>query len=66
MAALPVIAVGTRATPRPITLLELVRAVSEVTSDEREIAATVIHMLRSGRVKLRGCLRDEKLEDLLR
>ncbi len=40
-----------------ITLLDLVRAVGEVTDDDREIVATVLHMLRSGRVRLSGSFR---------
>ena len=39
------------------TLLDLVRAVGEVTDDDREIVATVLHMLRSGRVRLSGNFR---------
>ena len=38
--------------PRPLTLLELVEAVGEVTRDEQEVVATVVWMLQSGRVKL--------------
>ena len=37
---------------QPLTLFELVAAVSEVTDDEREIVATVDWMLASGRVRL--------------
>ena len=39
------------------TLLELVRALSEVTESEEEIVATVVEMLRSGRVRLCGNFR---------
>ena len=39
------------------TLLDLVRAIGEVTDDDREIVATVLHMLRSGRVCLSGNFR---------
>ena len=39
------------------TLLDLVRVVGEVTDDDREIVATVLHMLRSGRVRLSGSFR---------
>jgi hypothetical protein len=39
------------------TLLELVRAVSEVTEDDREVVATVMGLLRSGRVRLSGSFR---------
>ncbi|MGH0037847.1 MAG: hypothetical protein ACQGVK_22690 [Myxococcota bacterium] len=46
--------------PEPIesTLLDLVRSVSEVTHDDREVVATVRHMIRSGRVRLCGIFRD--------
>ena len=46
------------AEPEQVTLLELVRAVSEVTDDDREIVATVRHMLQSGRVRLCGNFRN--------
>jgi len=39
------------------TLLDLVRVLSEITDDENEIVATVIHMLRTGSVKLTGSFR---------
>lgn len=39
------------------TLLELVRAVSEVVDDEREVVATVVDMLESGRARLTGNFR---------
>lgn len=41
------------------TLLELVRAVSDVTDDDREVVATVMHLLRSGRVRLVGNFRGQ-------
>ena len=44
--------------PEQVTLLELVRAVSEVTDDEREVVATVRAMLLSGRVRLCGNFRN--------
>jgi hypothetical protein len=44
------------------TLLELIEAISEVTEDDREVVATVLHMLASGRVRLCGNFRDEPLE----
>jgi hypothetical protein len=44
------------------TLLELVRVVSEVTDDDREVVATVMEMLRSGRVRLCGTLRGATLD----
>lgn len=43
------------------TLLELVRVVSELTDDDREVVATVMEMLRSGRVRLCGTFRGSKL-----
>jgi hypothetical protein len=45
-----------------LTLLELVRAVAEVTEDDREIVATVAHMLKSGHVRLTGNFRDTPIE----
>jgi len=50
--------------PRETTLLELVRTISEVTNDEREVVATVLHMLDSGRVRLCGNFRGAPIEDL--
>ena len=44
--------------PEQVTLLELVRAISEVTDDEREVVATVRDMLQSGRVRLCGNFRN--------
>jgi hypothetical protein len=40
------------------TLLDLVQAICEVTADDREVVATVRHLLRSGRVRLCGNFRD--------
>ena len=37
-----------------LNLIDLIEAVGEVTHDETEIVATVIHMLESGRVRLCG------------
>ena len=47
---------------RHVTLLELVAAVSEATPDDREVVATVLHMLRSGSATLCGSFRNEPLE----
>ena len=57
---------GSRTRPGPldVTLLELVRAVSEVTDDEREIVATVLSLLHTGKVRLCGNFRGAPLEDL--
>jgi hypothetical protein len=43
--------------PAEATLLDLVRAVSDETEDEREVVATVLHLVRSGRVRLVGSFR---------
>ncbi len=48
---------------RATTLLALVRAVSEVTRDDREVVATILHMLRSGEVRLSGNFRNHPIED---
>ena len=48
---------------RATTLLALVRAVSEVTRDDREVVATILHMLRSGEVRLCGNFRNHPVED---
>ena len=45
-----------------VTLWELVWAVSQVADDEREVIATVAHMLQSGSVKLVGNFRDCPLQ----
>ena len=54
---------GNAAKPAPkasvdTTLLELVRTLGEVTSDESEIVATALHMLRSGSIQLTGSSQD--------
>jgi len=49
--------------PHPCTLLELVRVLSEITSDENEVVATAIHMICSGSVRLIGNFRDALPED---
>lgn len=51
--------------PIGTTLLELVQAVAEQTHDDREVVATVRHMLRSGRVRLTGNFRDVPVEKFL-
>ena len=45
-----------------VTLLELISAVSSATRDDREVVATVLHMLRRGSVRLRGSFRNEPIE----
>ncbi len=42
------------------TLLHLIEAVAEVTNCDREVVATVAHMLNSGRVLLRRPARNEQ------
>jgi hypothetical protein len=37
-----------------LTLLDLIQAVSEVAANEREVLATVAHLINSGRVRLCG------------
>jgi hypothetical protein len=44
-----------------VTLWELLWAVSEVADDEREVVATVAHMLTSGSVRLVGNVRDRAI-----
>jgi hypothetical protein len=51
--------------PQTVTLLELVRAFTEVADDEREVIATVLHMLTTGSVRLCGILRDEPIDSFL-
>ena len=43
--------------PLALTLLELVEAVSDVTTNEDEVVATVQHILRTGRIRLCGNFR---------
>ena len=50
--------------PHPCTLLELVRVLSEITDDEHEVVATVIHMLCSGSVRLVGNFRGASFKDM--
>lgn len=47
---------------RDTTLLELVGAICDVTSDDEEVVATVLHMLRTGRVRLCGNFRGRQLD----
>jgi hypothetical protein len=43
--------------PLSLTLLELVEAVNDVTSNDDEVVATVRHMLQTGRIRLCGNFR---------
>ena len=60
--SVPVRALG--GDPARVTLLDLVRAVSESAKDEREVVATVRQMLKSGVVRLGGTFREVPVEDL--
>jgi hypothetical protein len=53
------------ARPQELTLLELVLAVCDTTNDEREVVATVVHMLRTGRVRLCGNFSGEPIEHMM-
>lgn len=44
-----------------VTLWELIWAVSEVADDEREVVATVAHMLTSGSVRVIGDIRNRAI-----
>lgn len=46
-----------------VTLLELVNAVSDVTDNDEEVVATIVSMLRSGRVELCGNFKDHPSSD---
>lgn len=50
--------------PQPVTLLELIEAVSEVSENEQEVLATVTYMLNSGRIRLSGSFRNTSLTKL--
>lgn len=43
------------------TLLELVTTLGEITDDDKEVVAAVIELLKSGRVRLIGNLRGQKI-----
>ena len=51
--------------PQQLTLLELVESIADVTDDEREIVATAMYMLRSGRVRLAGNFHDEPVSEFV-
>ena len=59
---------STAAVENPVpstTLLELVQTILEETDDDREVVATVVQLIRTGKVRLCGNFRDNQL-DLLR
>jgi hypothetical protein len=47
--------------PAEATLLDLVRAVADETEDDGEVVATVLHLVRTGRVRLVGSFRGVRL-----
>ncbi|MBW2726029.1 MAG: hypothetical protein JRE71_16755 [Deltaproteobacteria bacterium] len=49
--------------PESLTLLELVYAISGVTSNDQLVVDTVVSMLTNGRVQLRGNFRNDPIED---
>ncbi len=53
---------GAKAPSQHCTLLELISAVAEITSNEDELVATVLHLLGSGKVKLCGNFRGAALD----
>lgn len=63
MAFATAIDLGAEAPQIQITLLELVQTVSECSNTDAETVATILSMLRSGRVRLNGNFRETLLED---
>lgn len=51
--------------PESVTLLELVYAISAISSDEEVVVDTAITLLARGRVQLRGNFRGSRAEDLI-
>jgi hypothetical protein len=43
------------------TMLDLVSCISEVTRDDREVVATVVALVNSGRVRLTGSFRGARI-----
>ena len=43
------------------TLLDLVWAVSDVTQDDREVVATVAHLINTGQARLTGTFKNTRL-----
>ena len=44
-----------------VTLLDLVTCITEVTRDDREVVATVVALVNSGRVRLTGNFRGARI-----
>ena len=53
---------GERTMPQNMTLLELVKAVSDHARSEAEVIATVVHLVNSGRVRLCGNFKDARFD----
>jgi len=58
---LPIPETSTPGEPVETTLLELVQTIGELTQDDREVVATVIEMLHTGRVRLIGNFRGQRI-----
>jgi hypothetical protein len=58
---IPIQAPGAQDEVIETTLLELVQTIGELTQDDREVVATVIEMLRGGRVRLIGNFRGQRI-----
>jgi hypothetical protein len=52
---------GTTMKPVTCTLVELIQCVGAYTNSDREVAATVAHLVNSGRVRLRGIFAGAKI-----
>jgi len=52
---------GTAMKPVTCTLVELIQCVGAYTNSDREVAATVAHLVNSGRVRLRGLFAGAKI-----
>jgi hypothetical protein len=50
--------------PLNVTLLEVVRAIGEVTEDDHEVVATVLHLLATNQIRLCGNFRGSDVSDL--
>lgn len=53
------------AEPVQVTLLELVKAISEVSKNEAEVVGTVCYMLSTGSVELTGTFKNEPIAQML-
>jgi len=45
-----------------VTLFDLVTAIGEFADNDREIVATIVHMVNGGRVRLAGALAGARIE----